>query len=423
MRTGTGPSGLVTMASGAVVALLVGAFAPAAMAADGPGTTPPAATSAASGDAGTTIAVATAGTAAASADDPKPADPPPPDFLHSIEVDGLVDAYYGWAFNKVGPQLRNFDVNHNNFSLNYVEIAFFKAPTDKSRAGFRVDFGAGDTATLVNAGEPGGKDYLKYVQQAYVSYLVPTGKGLSIDFGKFVTPAGAEVIENKDNFNYSRGLLFALAIPYYHMGARIGYAFNDKVSLTGYLVNGWNDVIDNNSDKTVGASFSYKPNAKTGIILNYLVGKEQPTALDGGTRNLFDAVVSYSANGKTSLLFNYDYGHDSVTSTGPADETLHTGVAVQGIAFGLKYQANDKWAFSPRYEYYNDGDGYTTGLAQNLQEITFTGEYKTPVGLLARFEYRTDFSDKEFFVKDTGATTKTQPTVSVSLIYAFSAKP
>jgi len=44
------------------------------------------------------------------------------------------------------------------------------------------------------------------------------------------------------------------------------------------------------------------------------------------------------------------------------------------------------------------------------------------VGLLARFEFRNDFSNKEFFTKDSGATTKTQPTVSVSLIYAFSSK-
>lgn len=405
MRTGTGPSGLVKMASGAVVALLVSALAPAAKAADGPGA--PAAT-----------AIATA----APADDPKPADPPPPDFLHSIQVDGFVDGYYGWAFNKVDPQLRNFDVNHNNFSLNYAEIAVFKAPTDKSRAGFRMDFGAGDTAELVNLYEPGGTNYLKYVQQAYVSYLVPAGKGLTVDFGKFVTPAGAEVIENKDNFNYSRGLLFALAIPYYHMGARVGYAVNDKVSLTGFLVNGWNDVIDNNSAKTVGASLSVKPNAKTGVIVNYLVGKEQAEDADGGTRNLVDVVVSYAANAKTSLLFNYDYGHDNVTSTGPADELLHNGVAWQGIAVGLKYQANDKWAFSPRYEYYNDADAFTTGVDQKLQEITLTGEYKTPVGLLARFEFRNDFSNKEFFTKDSGGTSKTQPTVSVSLIYAFSSK-
>jgi hypothetical protein len=412
MRTGTGLTGLVKIASGVSAALLIGSFAPAAMAADGPGTpAAPAVTTAATGD-GTAVAVVTTGTAAAAAEDPKPADAPP-DFLHSIEVDGFVDGYYEWAFNKVGPQLRNFDINHNNFSLNYVELAVFKTPTDKSRAGFRMDFGAGDTANLVNSFEPGGKEYLKYVQQAYVSYLVPAGKGLSIDFGKFVTPAGAEVIESKDNFNYSRGLLFALAIPYYHMGARIGYAVNDKVSLTGYLVNGWNSVIDNNSAKTVGGSVNYKPNAKTGLIVNYLVGKEQNAGADGGTRNLIDVVASYAANGKTSLLFNYDYGHESATSG---------AVAWQGIAVGVKYQATPEWAFSPRYEYYHDGDAFTTGVDQNLQEVTLTGEYKTPVGLLTRFEFRSDFSNKEFFVKDTGAKTKTQPTVSVSLIYAFSSK-
>jgi hypothetical protein len=177
------------ISSGVVAALLVGALAPAARAADGPGATTSQATPAAATDS-SAVAIAANATPAV-ADDPKPADPPPPDFLHSIEVDGFVDGYYGWAFNKVGPQVRNFDINHNNFSLNYVELAIFKAPTDKSRAGFRVDFGAGDTADLVNLFEPGGKEYLKYVQQAYVSYLVPAGKGLTVDFGKFVTPAGA----------------------------------------------------------------------------------------------------------------------------------------------------------------------------------------------------------------------------------------
>ena len=103
----------------------------------------------------------------------------------------------------------------------------------------------------MNLFEPGGTNYLKYVQQAYVSYLVPAGKGLTVDFGKFVTWNGAEVIESKDNWNYSRSLLFALAIPYYHMGARVGYAVNDKVSVTGFLVNGWNSVKDNNDAKTV----------------------------------------------------------------------------------------------------------------------------------------------------------------------------
>jgi hypothetical protein len=339
--------------------------------------------------------------------------PAAPSFWQSIEFTGFVDGYYEWAFNKSPLQLRNFDVNHNTFSLNYVEVALAKPVSESSRAGFRVDFGAGDTANMVNAFEPGGTDYLKYVQQAYISYLVPAGTGLTIDFGKFVTPAGAEVIESKDNFNYSRGLLFALAIPYYHTGARIGYTLNDKVSVTGFLVNGWNNVRDNNSDKTVGVSLSVKPTAKLGVIGNYLVGKEQSGDANGGTRNLIDLVASYAATGKVSVLGNFDYGSDKADGT---------GVDWYGVALGVKYQANDRWAFSPRYEVFFDDDGFATGTSQTVQEITLTGEYKAPAGLIARFEFRTDFSDESYFVKDDQSTSKTQPSIAIGLIYAFSSK-
>ena len=264
----------------------------------------------------------------------------------------------------------------------------------------------------MNLYKPGGTDYLKYVQQAYVSYLAPVGKGLTIDFGKFVTPAGAELIENKDNFNYSRGLLFALAIPYYHAGFRVGYALSDTVSLTGFLVNGWNDVKDNNDAKTVGVSLGLKPNAKTGVFVNYLVGNEFADDDDGGTRNLIDIVGTFALNDKTSLVGNFDYGRDSLEG-----EDLDW----YGVALGLKYQATDKFAFSPRYEWFVDDDGFATGLKQTLQEITLTGEDKATGGLITRFEFRKDFSDEDYFVKDDGLQSS-QPTASVSFIYAFSSK-
>jgi hypothetical protein len=351
--------------------------------------------------------------ARAGQDPPAPAPAPAPTFWQSVEFSGFVDGYYEWAFNESALQLRNFDVNHNTFSLNYAEVALSKAVSDTSRGGFRVDFGAGDTATLVNAFEPGGTDYLKYVQQAYVSYLVPVGKGLTVDFGKFVTPHGAEVIENKDNYNYSRGLLFALAIPYYHAGARLSYAATEKVSVTGYVVNGWNNVRDNNGDKTVGIGLATKPTAKLAVNGTYMVGKEQAEDADGGVRNLVDVVAIYSATDKLSILGNFDYGHDNVESD---------GVDWYGVAFGAKYQATDKWAFSPRFEIFRDADGWATGTAQTLQDITLTGEYKALGGLIARFEFRTDFSDEDYFVKDSGARVGTQPSLAFGLIYAFSTR-
>src|SRR5262249_1542099 len=158
-----------------------------------------------------------------------------------VEMTSFVDTYYGYYFNKPtgNVPLRNFDTNHNTFSLSLIEIAAEQKPTTSSRLGFRLDLQAGHTADLVNASEPAGLAFLKNIEQAYGSYLF--GRKVQVDVGKFVTSHGAEVIETKDNWNYSRSLLFALAIPYYHAGIRATVPVNDKVSLVGMLVNGWND--------------------------------------------------------------------------------------------------------------------------------------------------------------------------------------
>ncbi len=415
MKRMIGRTGLVTMMRAAGTAVLAVGVAATAFAADPVGGVAPVAkplTTAASVLASAQDDKATPDKAG-EAQDPAAANPVV-EFFKQTEISGFVDGYYLWNFNEGDTQLRNFDTSHNAFSLNYAEIAFAKPASETSRGGFRVDFGAGDTAELVNLYEPGGTDYLKYVQQAYVSYLAPVGKGLTIDFGKFVTPAGAEVIENKDNFNYSRGLLFALAIPYYHTGFRLGYAVNDKVSVTGFLVNGWNNVKENNDAKTVGVSLGLKPNAKTGLFVNYLVGDEWAEDVDGGTRNLVDVVGSYAVTDKLSLLGNFDYGSDKVEGD---------SVDWVGVAGYLKYQVTDAFAVSPRVETLTDSSRFVTGGTERVSSVTLTGEYKAKGGLITRFEYRTDFASDPFFEGDDDDDLKdNQTTLSVAFIYAFSSK-
>ena len=124
-------------------------------------------------------------------------------------------------------------------------------------------------------------------------------------------------------------------------------------------------------------------------------------------------MATYTASDKVSVLGNFDYGHDKITGN---------GVDWYGVAFGLKYQATPTLAFSPRYEVFNDADGFATATAQTLQEITLTGEYKMPAGFLARVEFRNDFSDKHVFANDHAVLEKTQPTFAVGLIYAFDSK-
>ena len=54
-----------------------------------------------------------------------------------------------------------------------------------------------------------------------------------------------------------------------------------------------------------------------------------------------------------------------------------------------------------RGEWFNDTDGFNTGVAQQVKEVTFTGEYKIIEGLLWRGEYRHDWSDQPFFLDHT----------------------
>jgi hypothetical protein len=264
----------------------------------------------------------------------------------------------------------------------------------------------------VNSFDPAGGT-LENVQQAYISYLAPVGTGLTLDVGKFVTPMGAEVIESKDNWNYSRSLLFALAIPYYHVGVRATYPVNDKLSFMGAVVNGWNNGSENNGGKSFALGATLKPTPKLTLVANYMTGPEQK-ADDDSWRTLFDTTLTLLPTRRLSLMANFDYGKDKIA-----------GVPVKwlGLAAYVRLQATDKWAITPRFEWLDDEDAFMTGTSQKLRELTLTSDHRIAGDLSARVEYRVDFSDQPFFAR-TGSLLKkkSQSTLAIGLTYAFAGK-
>ena len=90
------------------------------------------------------------------------------------------------------------------------------------------------------------------------------------------------------------------------------YTFNDKYTLTGYVVNGWNNLVDNyNSGKTGGLSFAWTRTRRF-LLTETWLGGPGATPLDGGSwRNLSDTVITYTPNSKLSLMANGDYGRVS----------------------------------------------------------------------------------------------------------------
>ena len=264
---------------------------------------------------------------------------------------------------------------------------------------------------VVNSTDPGGLGFAQYLKEAYFSYLAPVGKGLLVDFGKFVTQHGAEVIESKDNWNYSRGLLFTYAIPFYHFGLRAKYAFSDKYQVTGYLVNGWNNIVENNTGKTLGVQVGWNPTKKLAVVQNYMLGPEQP-ANNQNLRQLTDTVVTYSPTTRLSLMLNYDYGR------GDRIAALPRPVWWSGVAGYARYAFSSRYAVATRYEYYDDHDGFTTGAAQQLNEFTGTFERLIAGHLITRLEFRRDISDQPSFLKGNLPVTG-QNTMAGGLIFVF----
>ncbi|HMF40571.1 MAG TPA: outer membrane beta-barrel protein [Polyangia bacterium] len=255
--------------------------------------------------------------AAAPAPAPAPAAPagPAPKFTFG----GLADTYWMYYFNPAtgsnstaGPSARAFDTNGNSITLALAKVSMNAALDPVT---LQVDVGYGTVASIINsnnggpaaaAGAPWPGSFM--IEQAYGNVALPGN--FSLDFGKFVTTAGAEVIEANKNWLYSRSILFNV-IPLVHTGARANLKVNDNLTLQASLVNGWNNDPDLNAWKTIGLNASITVNPMVSIIPTVYVGKEtaQPAGVStpGDTRFLVDLVVPITVNDKVGLNLNVDF--------------------------------------------------------------------------------------------------------------------
>jgi hypothetical protein len=320
----------------------------------------------------------------------------------SFMFDGYVDKNFNSppsGFNG----LRNFDVRSDTLHVNMGMITIDHAPAP---VGFHLDVGFGETFDIIHSGNRDPNAW-KYFKQAYVSIKPKSWHGVELDAGEFVTSAGAEVIETNQNYNYSRSLLFAWAIPYSHTGFRLQYPIGSHFTGSFQVVNGWNNVEPINSGKTFGFTGAYAWKKVTWNN-NYYVGPEHAHTTNGW-RNLYDTNVVVNQTENLSWYLNFDYGRDKSIGAGASQWT--------GLAGAARYAIGKKYAVAARLEFFNDMDGFSTGTAQTVKEFTLTGEYKLTGWLMTRAEFRTDWSDKAFFEKQNqpnGATS--QPTVLLGLI-------
>ncbi|HZE97075.1 MAG TPA: outer membrane beta-barrel protein [Planctomycetota bacterium] len=332
--------------------------------------------------------------------------------LKGTKLSGFVDTGYMFSFNHLSAgnhtanasnPVRVFDNKENSFYLHAVQLNLERLADDKMIVGYHLELAAGHDPFVYDGSNVS-------LQEGWVQILAPLGSGLDIRVGKMATLVGYEVIESKDDMNYSRSLLFGQAENFTNTGIRMTYNFNEMLWAVLGFNNGPNAILgdgtyaDTNHGKAVELQFGAKPVKDLLATLTLITGTED-TVSTNDKFYIFDIVVAYTMD-KMTFALNYDSASAQVGPTGASQRFPKSGIAIY-----TKYQWSDMMASALRFEYLSDGKGLNPGLnpvagvgdsgdGARVIEFTLTQEFKIASQLIFRVEFRHDDSNQHSFNRD-----------------------
>jgi hypothetical protein len=363
----------------------------------------------------------------------------PKTFLEELMLFGYVENSFVGSLRGAGRSNRNelrfYDIEAG-YTFNMVELSLKKDPTPRYPLGFGLVITGGEDAQKNHAlgifrdeddAFPFRNTEPVDLQEAYLSYKIPLGNGLTLKGGKFVTLLGYEVIESPNDLNFSRGNLFIYSSPLTHVGALVSYAVTDWLSLTAGPVVGWDVAQDNNDSMSVMGQVAVTPVKDLTTTLNWITGPEQNDN-DTHGRTVLDLVVSYTGIKGLTLGFNVDYGWEPREASLVAAATRQDSDASWwGWAAYAAYDWTDTLRTALRVGFFDDREGVRTlavapGARVELYDVTATLQYKIWRGLVGRLEYRHDQANRDVFkVQNPGPapTSRAQDTITLALHYLF----
>ncbi|MGE0770092.1 MAG: outer membrane beta-barrel protein [Cyclobacteriaceae bacterium] len=396
----------------------------------------------------------------------------PIDVQHAAEDDeekpkltfsGYIDSYFLHAFNdpKSGnlmgapsvnggfPAGRAFDRVTDQLALGLVQT---KLTYSDDKSDLVIDLAFGPNAELGNFGNvpvhasgttnlwSPGSGYVSAlygtsaaIKQAYFTYKAT--ERLSFTVGQFGTHIGYEVIDAPTNFNYSLSNLFNNG-PFYHIGMKAGYVVNDKLSLMVGLVNNWDNLFDNNKQKSVVGQVYLSPAQGFNIYVNYIGGHGDDTYLstvatasaspflENYNRSLFDLTTGYQVTDRFYVGLNAAYGFYHFKTNDVDEGTLvamygSTSPKWGGAAVYSNYKLSNVLALGVRYETFEDPK-FVRYLGANNTSFTLTA----PITLanehiIVKPELRIDRSTTPYYENSDGNAVKDQQTLGLAFIYKY----
>jgi hypothetical protein len=325
----------------------------------------------------------------------------------SAQLDGYVEANYSYNFNRPSNDIinfRGFDNRHNSFTLSN---AMLGANLNYQSLVGRLALQLGHTPSTyylaepasrgANGAAPVGAEVFKFIQEAYVGWKAPVGRGLTLKGGILLSPIGYEVVPVKDGFNWSRSNLF-FGLPFYHTGLHASYEISQRLTASFMICNGWNSVVDNNGWKSIEAQWIYDVPDVWSLSVLYFGGPERPKGAPEGEpwRHLLDVWADVQPTKWLTLATELDGGF----------EKNPFGVSWWGAgAVYARVQSTSFLHLAVRGDYFREHAASSArGTASRIfwpadwvSSGTFTADFRPHANLSFRLEYRHDHAGGDMY--------------------------
>jgi hypothetical protein len=264
--------------------------------------------------------------------------------------------------------------------------------------------------TFINknmAAEPVG---LKNLVEASAGVRLSKKRNIWLDAGILGSPYTNENPVSKDQMLYTRSLS-AENSPYYLCGAKLGMPLGKKLNAYIYLINGWQQMADQNDQPAVGTQLEWTPNKNNIINWNTFIGYEETTLQPQfGTRYFSDLYWI----GKLSKRWNASacvYGgiqevfkipvFDSTGILPMPEESNKLFHYWWNANVQLKYSFENNLSISGRVEWFNDPHAVMQ-KSLNVKDGSYrTGSYSLCLNqainknAMLRLEYRRFFTGND----------------------------
>src|SRR2546422_4213714 len=136
-----------------------------------------------------------------------------------------------------------------------------KTASESSRWGMEFTLQGGQDSRIFgfSATAPNlpGSEWLRHLGPTAASFLVPLGRGLTVQVGIFSSLIGYDSLYAKDNFNYTRPWGADLT-PYLMMGVNASYPFSNRLTGTFLVLNGYWHLAHANNVPSTGGQLAYQ---------------------------------------------------------------------------------------------------------------------------------------------------------------------